>query len=399
MKKTLLLRTLALLLVLCMTAAFAGCGALNAYVEIKDAVDTLNGADAPDTPESPDQPDTPVEPDNSDQPDAPDTPDTPEEPKPAEPEEDPESGELTAADSLAELRSGIDGTGCIAAIAYIGRIEGPMGDGYDNFFVQQGYTYWYPFINEIPYDRFVETDGYELYCIVPRDADASVAVNQWFMREYAGTVGGSTGNVLYRSESGEPFLLLCNLNETIPNADVNIVSADGETVSFNPLLYRFDDGTVCVQCPDNVLDFTLPMVEQFVGETAEVTGLTGSWRCESALTPAGDPLVCKLEFYIDEYGSNRVSYWYGAPYSEIYEFFDGVWYSGDQDPSVTMFEMELVGGVALEEVDPYWFRGAYRITVSPQDGDLITVTHLDGTPLIYGCEGGAFEFQRSSAVG
>ena len=64
-----------------------------------------------------------------------------------------------------------------------------------------------------------------------------------------------------------------------------------------------------------------------------------------------------------------------------------------------MFEMELVGGLALEEVDPYWFRGAFRITVSPQDGDYITVTHLDGTPLIYGCEGGTFEFQRSGAVG
>ena len=126
MKKTLLLRALALLLVLCMTAAFAGCGALNAYVEIKDAVDTLNGTDAPDVP---DKPDVPVSSDKPDTPDKPDASDAPEDPAPTEPEEDPEPGEPTAADSLAELRAGIADTGCIAAIAYIGGIEGPMGDG------------------------------------------------------------------------------------------------------------------------------------------------------------------------------------------------------------------------------------------------------------------------------
>lgn len=404
MKKKILYRVLALLMVVCLTAAFAGCGALNAYVEIAGALDEMAGTGDPSSsavlPGEEDDSD-PEKPDAGSKPENIPTESTPAENVPAEstPQDtEPSESEdeaVTAEESLAELRMLMQGSDYVAAIAFIGYVEGPMGDGYGEFFYQQGYTYWYPFINEIPYDRLVETDGYEMYCLVPRDEDASVAVNQWLMREYGGQVGGSTGDVLYRSESGEPILLLCNLNANVPNMDVTVVGADGEEVNFNPSITMYSDGWVGVNTPDNVLDFTIPMVWD-TGAELSPDELQGSWTCWDALTPAGDPLVCSLTFYENEYGGDAVTYSYGLPESEIFEQFTGMWYPSDQDPSVTMFEMELTGGTALEETEPYWFRGAYRITASQDSADAIIVTHLEGTPLVYGCEGGSFTFYRGN---
>lgn len=391
MKKNILFRIMVLLLTVCLAAAFTGCGALNAYVEIRSALEAMNEADSVDNgvtvPES-----------SSGSADTDDSQSVSSlESKPvSESQQTPEDNTppVAAEDALEELRAAMRNSDYLAAIAFIGYIEGPMGDGYGELYRQNGYSYWYPFVEEIPYDRLVETDGWEMYCIVPRDEDASVAVNQWLMREYDGQVGGSTGNVLYRSESGEPILLLCNIDGTVPNTDVTVTAPDGSWVNFHPSVTAYSDGTLRVNTTVELLDFTVPIVWD-TGEELSFEQLQGSWTSWDALTPAGDALVCSLSFYQDD-GANCVAYGYGLPESEFYEFFTGTCYASDQDPGVTLFEMELTGGAALEDIDPYAFRGAYRIALSPDRTDAITVTHLEGTPLVYGCEGGTFTFYRGN---
>ena len=61
----------------------------------------------------------------------------------------------------------------------------------------------YPFVRNIPRERVVGSGG-SLFCVVPRDPNASVVVNRIQWNEKAG--GYDNVEVLYRSESGEPFL-------------------------------------------------------------------------------------------------------------------------------------------------------------------------------------------------
>ena len=62
----------------------------------------------------------------------------------------------------------------------------------------------YPFVRNIPRERVVGSGG-SLFCVVPRDPNTSVVVNRIQWNEKAG--GYDNVEVLYRSESGEPFLV------------------------------------------------------------------------------------------------------------------------------------------------------------------------------------------------
>ena len=61
---------------------------------------------------------------------------------------------------------------------------------------------WYDVAMDVPDERVVDIrGGRELYLILPMDADAAVSVVY---------LGGEEENVVYDSETGEPFLLRCN---------------------------------------------------------------------------------------------------------------------------------------------------------------------------------------------
>ena len=99
----------------------------------------------------------------------------------------------------------------------------------------------YPFIQEIPKENYIElTDGgTEIYCIIPTDPSASLAVNEWIMDETNGFYG-ETGQVLYRSESGDPILLRANPSDAVPSTQVVIVDSAGESLDWNPSISLYD---------------------------------------------------------------------------------------------------------------------------------------------------------------
>lgn len=90
-----------------------------------------------------------------------------------------------------------------------------------------------PFLLEIPEDRSIGENG-DLFCIVPRDEDATVAVNQGIWNgekevyEYT--------DVIYRSESGEPILLFCNNEGWEPSVQVVITDTEGTAVIWYPIM-------------------------------------------------------------------------------------------------------------------------------------------------------------------
>lgn len=86
-----------------------------------------------------------------------------------------------------------------------------------------------PFLLQI--SNVVGSSG-QLYCIVPADENATVAVNGivWGQESY------DYSDVLYRSEKGDPILLLCNSSTYGPDVQVTITDSDGTVTLWWPEL-------------------------------------------------------------------------------------------------------------------------------------------------------------------
>ena len=92
----------------------------------------------------------------------------------------------------------------------------------------------YPFIRNIPQERVVGDSG-SLFCVVPRDPDATVVVNRVRWSEAKG--GYENVEVLYRSESGDPILLfVSNDLGTVPTDTTELLLTDShsDTLSWLP---------------------------------------------------------------------------------------------------------------------------------------------------------------------
>lgn len=106
----------------------------------------------------------------------------------------------------------------------------------------------YPFVRNIPCERVVGSGG-SLFCVVPRDPNASVAVNRIQWNEKTG--GYDNVEVLYRSESGEPILVFAcaDMGEAIdPDTEVIVTNSGEEPLKWYPyygivaLPYSSEDG-------------------------------------------------------------------------------------------------------------------------------------------------------------
>ena len=95
-----------------------------------------------------------------------------------------------------------------------------------------------PFLLEIPAERVIGEEG-DLFCIVPLDSDATVAVSRgswdWQNEEYL------YEESVYFSESGEPILLFCNGTGWEPDTQLYICGPSGEAI-----WYPQTDDNLCV---------------------------------------------------------------------------------------------------------------------------------------------------------
>ena len=125
------------------------------------------------------------------------------------------------------------------AVAYIGDIDGSLSD------LAISLQEWmnskapmlcaqYPFIRNIPQERVVDDRG-SLFCVVPRDPDATVVVNRIRWSEAKGNY--ETIKELYRSQSGEPILLFVSYDlEKTPfeTTELRLTDRYGDTLSWLP---------------------------------------------------------------------------------------------------------------------------------------------------------------------
>lgn len=183
----------------------------------------------------------------------PDTPDTPDPPAPSEAEQ-----------SLADLRETIRAAGAALGCASLGATYGNDALDLHALLEDNGYAARYPFLLDLPSKLAVSTGGWEIYCIVPADENADVAVNEYgWLTE--GAELPEAGELLYHGNGAAPVYLIANESDIMPNTQVTVTAADGTAIIYQPFL-SLRDGSLAVPEDGTVYDFTV-YPEGFVRET------------------------------------------------------------------------------------------------------------------------------------
>ena len=167
-----------------------------------------------------------------------------------------------------------------------------------------------PFLLAIREENVIGTFGY-LFCIVPADENATVAVNR---RPWNGeTESYEEPEVLYRSESGSPVLVMCPNEDWIPDTEVVITDSSGTVTIWSPYLdpsYRIS-ALLNENGESLIFDFTSydELPDPGWNQGIDSSELVGTW--ELAWTEVeGDrneaaPGVCTIEITPDERGFFR----------------------------------------------------------------------------------------------
>jgi len=162
-----------------------------------------------------------------------------------------------------------------------------------------------PFLLTVREEKIIGTFGY-LFCIVPADENASVAVNRrpWNPQ----TESYEEPEVLYRSESGSPILVMCPNEDWIPDTEVVITDFNGTVAIWSP--YLDPSYHISALLNENgeslIFDFTSydELPDPGWNQGIDSAGLVGTW--ELAWTEVeGDrneaaPGVCTIEITPDE---------------------------------------------------------------------------------------------------
>ena len=247
------------------------------------------------------------------------------------------------------------------AVAYIGDIDGklsdlavPLRDWIND--TAPGLCAQYTFVRNIPQERVVGDSG-SLFCVVPRDPNATVAVNRVRWNEAKG--GYETLEVLYRSESGEPILLfISNDLGTVPTDTTELLLTDShpDTLSWYPipgivaLPYDYENDRKLAY------DFTFYSQEGNDGFGSDI-----GWTCPSGsqLTQeiwawqgnTDKPALATLELHANssqegDWGSATFTWWYESDFVTPEEVYTGDWgLTGNGEYSgVIMLDLTRTGG-------------------------------------------------------
>ena len=245
------------------------------------------------------------------------------------------------------------------AVAYIGDIDGklsdlaiPLRDWMND--TAPGLCAQYTFIRNIPQERVVGDSG-SLFCVVPHDPNATVAVNRVRWNEAKGDY--DTVEVLYRSESGDPILLfVSNDLGSVPTDTTELLLTDShsDTLSWYPI-----PGMVALPY-DYENDRKLAYDFTNCGESIVGGGEIG-WTCPSGsqLTQelwawqgnTDKPALATLELHAnssqeDDWGTATFTWWYESDFVTPEEVYTGDWgLTGNGEYSgVIMLDLTRTGG-------------------------------------------------------
>ena len=300
--------------------------------------------------------------------------------------------------SLEWLRDRIDFPTTRFGAAYLGYVGGLFEEGFEAGFpswlleTNEALLLEYPFIAEIDEGHIIGGAGH-LYCIVPADENATVAINRVRWNEKTHT--DEVTEVLYRSESGEPVLLFANLDGIAYEADTQVFITDnnGSTCEWYPSLDAMSYLAPCISEAGDYLSFDFTeyawynapaefsawLADGWSGMTA--LGLAGSqrdgmgWITETMVGETSRYAYFSLRFYPeDETGGSVDLEWVYEDSADIEEMWSGFWtiQTIQDGPSYVTLSLSLVGGNNYDVTDgPMYLCETYPLLISPSGTELL----------------------------
>lgn len=120
---------------------------------------------------------------------------------------------------------------------------------------------------------FIDHTGDEVYLVIPRDPNASVAVNSVPAESLTDPDVDAHGPILYKSEEGTPFFIKCQSSGGMTNAEIIIVDNNKHELTYRPQLST-DDGSLMTPgaiAPGegSVLDITQPLPKSSLPQSVD----------------------------------------------------------------------------------------------------------------------------------
>ena len=300
--------------------------------------------------------------------------------------------------SLEWLRDRIDFPTTRFGAAYLGYVGGLFEEGFEAGFpswlleTNEALLLEYPFIAEIDEGHIIGGAGH-LYCIVPADENATVAINRVRWNEKTHT--DEVTEVLYRSESGEPVLLFANLDGIAYEADTQVFITDnnGSTCEWYPSLDAMSYLAPCISEAGDYLSFDFTKYAYYDAPSEFADWLSDGWSGMTALGLAGSQSAglnwitetmvgetsryayFSLRFYLeDETGGSVDLEWVYEDSDDIEEMWSGFWtiQTIPDGPSYVTLSLSLVGGNSYETSDgPFYMSETYPLLISPSGTELL----------------------------
>ena len=298
-----------------------------------------------------------------------------------------------AEQSLVWLRDRIDFPQTMFGAAYLGYVE--EGDDWLSA-ADQAMLEAYPFLAEIDENHIIGSTGH-LYCIVPVDENATVAINrvQWNENTYT----YENTEVCYRSESGEPVLFFANLNGVAYEADTQVWITDnsGNSCEWYPSLDSMSYLWPCISETGDYLsfDFTEYGWQDVSSELAPWLsdgysgvyswGLEGGWTTQAAAWDTGRTANYYLWFFPEDENGGSVDLDWQYEDSDLFEeMWGGYWEitSVMDGPSYVTISLSLVGGENYGVTDgPYYISETYPLLISPSGEEMVLGAGENGVSL------------------
>ena len=297
--------------------------------------------------------------------------------------------------ALGWLRDRIDFPTTMFGAAYLGYVGGLFEDGFEAGFpawlweTNEAMLLKYPFIAEIDEEHIIGGAGH-LYCIVPVDENATLAINRVQWNEKTQT--DEVTEVLYRSESGEPVLLFANLDGVAYEADTQLFITDSNnTYEWYPGLDAESRLAPALSYDYHIWDFTEytwqyapPSLAQWLADGwggVTALSLAGSesygmgWFYQTMVGQTDRVAYFSLRFYHDDESGGSVDLeWSYEGSSDFEEMWSGFWTieSVMDGPSYVTLSLSLVGGNRYETSDgPFYMSETYPLLISPSGTELL----------------------------
>ena len=252
-------------------------------------------------------------------------------------------------DDFVMMRQAMIDTTDMAAIAYLGTYF-EYYDLYDYSQIEEyiagiGICEDHPFIANVDADHFVPHIGGQLFYVLPADENASVTVYDLIYNEE--TYETEYGDVIYYSENGEPFIVMGNESEYIPNIIIEICDSNGNILEYIPCLSGMDGRLEEAYDVPTIWDISNYEILGYVSENDYTFDPAVLYYAEdwTAYVPTVNDDEVAVGFWFDEYGNMEMCYEvYGGEGYDVY--YEGYWYpaaEGDYDADCALvFELDLV---------------------------------------------------------